>query len=127
MATQAQRESYCNEHFQGKRQSIRNSIKAEFELTNNSYTIRELSIEMNCTYKYLQPRVSELLSSGYLFESGSKIEEGVSNSIFSINRNLDLFDRKKMSKFELLELSISKCCYPEMASAIMDEYNRLKK
>ena len=70
--TRSQVETYCNQHFQGKRLSIRNKIKAVFEITNGSFTIRELANEMDCTYKYIQPRASELLSSGYLYESGSK-------------------------------------------------------
>ena len=125
MITQSQIDSYVSGHY--KRESIRNSIKAVFELTNKSYTIRELAKEMNCTYKHLQPRVSELLSGRYIYEIGSKEEEGCNNSIFSINRNMDLFDRKKMSKFDMLELAISKCCFNEMTSAIMEEYKRLKE
>jgi len=119
---------------------VKSTIRKKFIETNGEYTIREMEQATGLTYMQCQKRMSDLeLIDGFLEIKSMKKENGYKNSVYGI-RKLSIYDfnerlnnmieldptmdRKKMSKFKLLDSVLKKLCDTEKYNAIIDEFNR---
>lgn len=117
--------AYYNKDNQEKRLSHRELIKKIFQGTNGKYTSREIARLTGYSLEEVKKRISEINASGYIYVIGQKEELENSVSIYHINREPELFQRKKKTKLSLLRSAIKKSVNHHVSGAILEEYDRL--
>jgi AraC-like DNA-binding protein len=118
MATEQQVNALTNQGNREARESIRTRIRNYFEEHNCSLTVYELADKIGLSYKQLQPRISELSSSRFLIEYGSRDD----NTVYKLNR--DINKSHKATRTELLKSVIKKSVGLEVYNAIIEEFER---
>ena len=127
MKTLASLKAYYNKDNQKVRLLHRELIQKVFEETTQAFTTRNIADITGLSYNSCQKRISELDKATIIFVSGEKEESGNMNSLYKFNKVPSIFDKKKMTKFELMKLAIKKSLLPHEAEAIFNEYERMKK
>lgn len=127
MKTAASIIAFRDEANKAKRLTQKEKIKMYFNMFETKSTIREVSKVINLPYNSTQKRMSELHKEGFLIITETKIEKSNPNSVYAINKIPEILKQVKLSKFELLKKSVSKCVDSETFEAIMDEFKRMVK
>ena len=122
--TKASKQAFTDTENQKKRISIKKRIKLVYDSTNGSYSAREMALILKFPdHLTSRRRMLELESTGYLIITGTRLENGQPNSVYSINRSPEIFPSKKKSKIDLLKQAIRSYALNE--EAIFMEYDRL--
>lgn len=125
--SKAQLATYANPVNRAGFDSIKSWILHFVEKHKKPFTIRELAWEMQTTYKRIQPRISELISSGQLIEVGTKKEGNRTVSILRMGAQTDLFHNPKKTRQEIYREAVRRYVDPELLEIVEEEFKRLIK